>query len=155
MLFILCFLMRAWYKMKPVLEKLGPAFSLCYAVKPDGRQRWLLCPTRISPDDQLLVVRYQNWKKQIKFGAEDLTFVQARNGIIGLNANLGEREIMLDPQCFMLVGNVLFSPIFNLWLSRQYGAPTNSIVFTYIDHNAELHTAARPMRVLATGVHID
>jgi hypothetical protein len=82
--------------------------------------------------------------------------VAPKHGIIGLNVTLGRKDFILDPDCFMLVGNVLFSPIFNLWLSRKYGvAPTKIIKYTYIDHTAGMHASTRPMRVLSTGVQLE
>ena len=148
-----CCLLRAWYKYKPLLRTLYPSFVLYYAVKPDGRQ----CPlffwlNRLAPDDLLLVVRYTNGRKQLKF-SEDAEWVVPHHKIMGLNVTLGNKDVILDPDCFMLVGNVLFSPVFNLWLSRQYGvAPTTSIKYTYIDHAAGMHASTHPMRVLSTGV---
>lgn len=149
---------RFWYTLKPFLEALYPSFVLYYAVKTDGRQYPLFFwPNRLARNDLLLVVRYKKGRKQLIFveDAADRPCVVPNHKIIGLNVTLEQKDVILDPDCFMVVGNVLFSPVFNLWLSRQYGvAPTKIIKYTYIDHTAGMHASTRPMRVLSTGVQL-
>jgi hypothetical protein len=156
--YITFWLFRFWYTLKPYFEALYPSFVLYYVVKPDGRQYPLFFwPTRLAPNDLFLVVSYKNGRKKLRFSedANDLKCVAPNHTIIGLNVTLGEKDIILDPYCFMLVGNVLFSPVFNLWLSRQYGVePTKIIKYTYIDCRAGIHASTRPMHVLETGVQL-
>ena len=63
------------------------------------------------------------------------TYEEPRYSFLGLSVQLGDASFSIPPQEFMVVGSTLFTPIFNLWLCRNYlhVPPTSEIAATFID----------------------
>jgi hypothetical protein len=150
----LLYVLQLWYRLKHSFQKCYPSFVVHYAVRADGRQHLISGPSRVKGDETLMVVHYQNGKKLVAFA--DAGDTVPLHGIMGLIVVLDDISVILDPACFMLVGNVLFTPAFNYWLCRTHGAaPKPVLEYTYIDHNAEIFSSNRAMRVLSSGVQIE
>jgi hypothetical protein len=54
---------------------------------------------------------------------------------LGLNVDVHERSYAVPPQEFMVAGSTLFSPVFNLWLCKNYlhVKATTQVTATFID----------------------
>jgi len=63
------------------------------------------------------------------------TYEEPTYSFLGLSVSVDELEHEIPASEFMVVGSVLFSPIFNLWLCKNYlhVPPSSNVVVTFID----------------------
>ena len=63
------------------------------------------------------------------------TYEEPTYSFLGLSVSIDDVEYEIPSAEFMVVGSLLFSPIFNLWLCKNYlhVAPCSNIVATFID----------------------
>ena len=54
---------------------------------------------------------------------------------LGLSVEINERTFSVPPQEFMVVGSTMFTPVFNMWLCKNYlhVTPTPQVTATFID----------------------
>jgi len=64
------------------------------------------------------------------------TFEAPSYSFLGLNVEVSERTFTVPPQEFMVAGSTIFSPVFNLWLCKNYlhVPPTSQVTATFIDN---------------------
>jgi hypothetical protein len=63
------------------------------------------------------------------------TYEEPTYSFLGLSVSIDDVEYEIPSDEFMVVGSLLFSPIFNLWLCKNYlhVTPSSNIVVTFID----------------------
>lgn len=67
--------------------------------------------------------------------------------LLGMSVYINFKSYIICPSDFLIVNNILFTPVFNLWLCKHYLKifPTNNVSITILDKFVDVHTFNGPL----------
>ena len=141
-----------------------------HVVGPDGKQ-YPLTEKNLKLYPNLLVIYYTQAGTRYRFhnlNAAPYTVMSVRNTyktfsepkrnkLFAVNATINERVHTINAIEFNVVGNEIFTPMFNLWLCLNYlhVAASEHLDISYIDNNTDICTTRGPITFHEDGVKVE